>query len=159
MKRSDTLGASGSYVAQPEKDRAAEWHHEHIAELARSQAQQLIETAGSPDVAKHAIDIAAKEMSGKEPAAKQPAVTRPIESRSEPDAQTKLAHSLGYACYVDLFESSKPAGGFGERHWFVTAVKDGAWARWNDQDFEIEGRFISQQAAFNNAASPLREAK
>lgn len=38
----------------------AEWHeHEHTVPSVEIQAVQLLETAGSPELAKHAIDIAA----------------------------------------------------------------------------------------------------
>jgi len=38
----------------------AEWHeHEHTVPSVEIQAEQLLETAGSPELAKHAIDLAA----------------------------------------------------------------------------------------------------
>jgi hypothetical protein len=40
----------------------AEWHeHEHTVPSVQSQAEQLLETAGSPELAKHAIDVVANQ--------------------------------------------------------------------------------------------------
>ena len=40
----------------------AEWHeHEHTGGAVQSQAEQLLDTAGSPELAKHAIDVVANQ--------------------------------------------------------------------------------------------------
>ena len=40
---------------------AAEWHdHEHVADQVQLAAQQLVEQAGSPELAKHAIEVVEK---------------------------------------------------------------------------------------------------
>lgn len=42
--------------------KCAEWHeHEHTVPSVQSQAEQLLETAGSPELAKHAIDVVANQ--------------------------------------------------------------------------------------------------
>ncbi len=126
-------------------------NHEHIAELTHGQAQQLIESAGSADLAKHAIEIVDQ----------QAANARPSEVESPPEAQTKLARLLGYTSYLDLVESSKQAGTDGDRHWLVTAVADGSWALWNDSDLAVEQQFDSQQAALTavGASTSVRKPK
>jgi hypothetical protein len=124
-------------ASQPDPG-ATDWaHHEHVSETTHGQAQQLIESAGSAELAKHAIEIADHQWAG----------GRSSEERSAADAQSELARALGYASYLDLMESSKQAGTGRDRHWLVTAVADGRWALWNDVDFEIHQLFDSQQAA------------
>jgi len=40
----------------------AEWHeHEHTVPSVQLQAEQLLATAGSPELAKHAIDVVANQ--------------------------------------------------------------------------------------------------
>lgn len=40
----------------------AEWHeHEHTVPSVQIQAEQLLQTAGSPELAKHAIDVVANQ--------------------------------------------------------------------------------------------------
>ena len=112
-------------------------------ELTHGQAQQLIESAGSADLAKHAIEVVEQQAAG----------ARSSEVESPPELQTKLARALGYTSYLDLVESSKQAGAEGEQHWLVTAVSDGSWALWNDTEFEIKHYFDSQQAALAAAAA------
>jgi len=132
-----------------------EWqNHEHITDLTHGQAQQLIASAGSADLAKHAIDIAKQQSDPVEQAG-----PKPSEVESPPGAQAELARSLGYASYLDLFESSKPAGDAGQRHWLVTAEEGGRWALWNDVEFKVEGQFDSQQAALMAFAVTSRKPK
>lgn len=48
--------------AEENAGHSAEWHeHEHTVPSVQSQAEQLLETAGSPELAKHAIDVVANQ--------------------------------------------------------------------------------------------------
>ncbi|MDB5348222.1 MAG: hypothetical protein JWP89_6599 [Schlesneria sp.] len=48
--------------AEDGASQCAEWHeHEHTVPSVQSQAEQLLETAGSPELAKHAIDVVANQ--------------------------------------------------------------------------------------------------
>lgn len=129
-------------------------NHEHVTDLTHGQAQQLIESAGSADLAKHAIDVATQQSDPLDPGG-----PKSSEVESPPEAQTELARSLGYASYLDLFESSKPAGDAGQRHWLVTAEEGGRWALWNDVEFKVEGEFDSQRAALSAAGAASRKPK
>lgn len=127
-------------------------HHEHVADLTHAQAQQLIESTGSVELAKHAVDVVADEVAEK---AKEVLVeaAKSSEVESPPEAQSTLARSLGFSSYLDLFESSKPAGRVADRNWLVTAEASGNWAIWNDVDYQVAGRFKSQRAAMRAAGS------
>ena len=144
--------AASNVSPQSSESLTPDWlNHEHIAELTHGQAQQLIESAGSADLAKHAIEIVDQ----------QAADARSSEVESPPEAQTKLARLLGYTSYLDLVESSKQAGTDGDRHWLVTAIADGSWALWNDSDLAVEQQFDSQQAALAavGASTSIRKPK
>jgi hypothetical protein len=144
MASGQTIRPASDVTPQSSEPLTPDWlNHEHIAELTHGQAQQLIESAGSADLAKHAIEIVDQ----------QAADARSSEVESPPEAQTKLARRLGYTSYLDLVESSKQAGADGDRHWLVTAVAGGNWALWNDADLSVERQFESQQAALAAAGA------
>ena len=93
--------AASNVSAQSSESLTPDWlNHEHIAELTHGQVEQLIESAGSADLAKHAIEIVDQ----------QAADARSSEVESPPEAQTKLARLLGYTSYLDVSNPpSRPA--------------------------------------------------
>jgi hypothetical protein len=153
IQQPENLGSASQSSASA--GREDDWqNHEHKADLTHGQAKQLIESAGSADLAKHAIDVANQQSDPLDAVG-----PKSSEVESPPEAQTELARSLGYASYLDLFESSKPAGEVGQKHWLVTADEGGHWVMWNDVEFKVEGQFDSQQAALSAAGTALRKPK
>ena len=101
--------------------------HEHEASPAQIQAQKLLEQAGSPELAKHAVDAAA--------------------GGGEGSPQDQFARELGFASYLSLFEDSSLILADADRQWFVTAIRNGEWVLWNDSDLKVAGTYQSRAAA------------
>lgn len=106
-----------------------EWQeHEHVTPPLKSQAEQLVKSAGSSELAKHAVDSVK--------VAPPPA--------SDKDA---FARQSGFTSYLDLFEASKAAGETDGKNWFVTALPGSGWIAWNDTDLQANGPFDSPDEA------------
>jgi hypothetical protein len=109
-----------------------EWDaHEHVATPVQLQAQRLLEQAGSPELAKHAVDSAA----------------------SQGSPHDGFARQLGYASYLSLFEDSALCAAEPGKQWFATAIGNDAWILWNDADLAVVGTFASREGA-EAAVSP-----
>jgi len=87
------------------------------------EAKQLLESAGSPDLAQQATNSATGH----------PAAPRP-----QNDAFGKR---WGFASYLEMFEASQPLGESDEKHWLVTNVGPEQWTVWNDEDLEVVHTF------------------
>ena len=109
--------------------RAVEWPaHEHVATPVQIEAQKLLEQAGSPELAKHAIDSAAS-------------------GRSVGSPQDHFARQLGFASYLSLFEDSSLLFADDRAQWFASAIRNGEWVLWNDADLVVEGIYATKDAA------------
>ncbi len=114
---------------------ADSWHeHEHVASPLQIQAQRLLAEAGSPELAKHAVDLA-----GQAPPAGSP--------------QDQFARQLEFASYLSLFEDSSLCAADEGRQWFATAIRNGEWILWNDADLVIAGTYPTREAAERAAPS------
>jgi hypothetical protein len=124
---------------------APEWHEqEHTAEPTNAQAQHLINQAGSPEMAKQAIDtVAARAQQGSKADPRDPARS----SDSYEQRKSRLAEQLGYASYLELFEASTPVPTQDGKAWCVTSDHHGSWATWNDEELEARGRAATKQEA------------
>jgi hypothetical protein len=126
-KPTDFATAEKPKAASPS---ATEWeNHEHLTAPLQAHAEQLVKEAGSPELAKHAVDSAAA--SSNEPA---------------PDKDA-FARQSGFTSYLDLFEASTPAGTADGKNWFLTALPGGGWITWNDADLTANGPFDSPEDA------------
>jgi hypothetical protein len=103
--------------------------HEHVAPPILNQAQKLLDEAGSPDLAKHAVDAAAK--------------TQPLPV----SAHDQFARQLGFASYLSLFEASTPIMSAVGKQWLVTALRTDQWILWNDADLTVAGTYPTREAA------------
>ena len=96
----------------------------------KSQAQSLIDTAGSPEQAKQAVDEAAREQA------------------APPLTQEDFARRWGFASFLELFEASKSVGSAeGKKKWLLTALRGGKWLLWNDGDLSSAREFDSREEA------------
>ncbi len=110
--------------------------HEHIAPPLENQAQRLLDEAGSPELAKHAVDSVAKYQ--------PPATNAQALATSMHD---QFARQLGFVSYLSLFEASTPMGGTAGKQWFLTALRSDLWVVWNDTDLTTKGTHPTREAA------------
>ena len=102
--------------------------HKHVTPPMKAQAERLLPEAGTPELAKHAVDSLAEP---------QPAAAD----------KDEFARRLGFASYLDLFEASTRATSDGGRNWFITALRGGSWIAWNDADLIASDTFPSAAEA------------
>ena len=113
----------------------SEWNeHEHLAPALQMEAEKLISQAGSAEMAKRAIDAIAD--------------TWVEDPKTRHD---KFAREWGFASYLSMLQCSMSISAAREKNWCVTAVKDGRWIMWNDEDLvalenfrPLEGHVHSQ---------------
>jgi hypothetical protein len=125
---------------------AAAWQeHEHVAPPLQVQAQKLVDEAGSPELAKQAVDSAA---SGNPP----PAVL-----------DAAFGQMYGFDSAEDLFAASTPIGSADRQRWWVTQLGTSDWVAWNEADPRGNQVFESMEAAVQHIhrqgeGAPLGEA-
>lgn len=105
----------------------AEWRdHEHVAEHAQAEAQRLLESTGTPELAKHAIDVAGE--------------------RQEYTARDDFARRAGFASFQELLAASAPVTAANGQTWYATPVPNHKWIAWNEVDLR-DDQWDSQEAA------------
>jgi len=119
--------------SEPHSD--VKWkNHEQTADTGITQAQQLVQETGSPELAKQAIDAVAESSS----------------LEQETDQQTALAKSLGYRCYSDLLEASEKVRSNDGLQWHLTSLDGGTWAAWNDVQLHLDRHYNCRNEALAN---------
>jgi hypothetical protein len=92
-------------------------------------AQRLIHQAGSPSLAKKAVDQAA-------------------ERETIPDfRQDQFAHRWGFTSRQEMLAASRPVNGVQGQSWWATAVADQRWIAWSDDNLSADHTFPSAQEA------------
>lgn len=92
-------------------------------------AQKLIHQAGSPALAKQAVDRAA-------------------ERESVPDFRQDLfAQRWGFASRQELLAASRPASAADGQSWWTTALGEGRWIAWCNDNLAADETFPSETAA------------
>jgi hypothetical protein len=130
--RSPITGETGPQEAQSWSE------HEQTSQPTEVEAKKLLDRAGSPGLAKQAIDAAARNQA-------PPA-----------SAKDKFARELGFTSYLELFEASTPVRTAEGKNWLMTALPGGKWTVWNESDLRGEGEFDSMDQA--RARVPQRDA-
>ena len=96
------------------------------------QAQTLIHQAGSPELAKDAVDGAA-------------------ERETIPDFRENLfGQRFGFASRPELLAASTPLIAADGTPWWTTAIKNNRWIVWNQQDMSASKTFATLQEARNS---------
>ncbi len=112
----------------PEK--SADWtEHEHVSGPLQTHAQQLIDKAGSPGLARQAIESAQQH-----PPARA-------------SAQDEFARRWGFRSYLELFESSTLVHTAAGKNWRITAVPSGGWIAWNETDLQADRTYSTREEA------------
>ncbi|MHB0958552.1 MAG: hypothetical protein ACYC0X_16615 [Pirellulaceae bacterium] len=124
----DSQRAERPHSDQP-KDPEAWVAHEHVAPESQLHAERLLDTVGTPELAKLAIDQAQEK------------------DATTPRDDTELARRLGYVSLLDLFEASTPIGTADENKWCITRLASGNWVAWERLNRWVSSEFNSQEAA------------
>jgi hypothetical protein len=122
---------------------AERWsNHEHVTPAIQSEAQKLVDRAGTPELAKHAVDEAV-----------QTAASAELGS-----AHDQFARQWGFPSYLAMFEASDPIVSAGGKQWCVTALAEDRWILWNDDDLVAAGPYPTREAAEREALASERDA-
>jgi hypothetical protein len=93
------------------------------------QAQKLLHEAGSPKLAKHAVDSVAQR-------------------ETIPDfRQDMLAQRLGFKSRADMLAASTPVTAVDGAAWWATALGEHRWTVWSDDDMTTARSFDSLEDA------------
>jgi hypothetical protein len=107
---------------------AAGWpQHEHLSAQLELDALRLLADAGTPELAKFAIDT--------------------VDQQQHDQLRAQFAHSLGFETYSDLLAASGGVATSDDKLWFVTALGDGSWIGWNYVDIRADVSYGSREAA------------
>jgi hypothetical protein len=95
-----------------------------------AEAQKLLHDAGSPQLAKHAIDTAARR-------------------ETIPDfRQDTLAHKLGFKSREEMLSASKPITATDGTVWWAThSPRDSRWSLWSEETVDTANTFGSLEEA------------
>jgi len=115
--------------------------HEHITPAIQNEAQKLVDRAGTPELAKHAVDEAV-----------QSAAAAGLGS-----AHDQFARQWGFPSYLAMFEASDPILSAGGKQWCVTALAEDRWILWNDDDLVAAGPYPTREAAEREALASERD--
>lgn len=102
--------------------------HEQVTPQIELEAKKLVQAAGSPEMAKQAIDA----VNHADPIAKK---------------DDDLALALGFMSYRSLLEASTKGANIAGYQWFLTAIRHDEWVLWNDRDLEVVGVFEKKEDA------------
>jgi hypothetical protein len=71
--------------------------------------------------------------------------------RASPDG---FARQLGFASYLDLFETSTPISSADGKAWCLTRLLGDEWIVWNDRDLAIAARYATEDEALTQFRPP-----
>ena len=110
--------------------------HGHIAAIVNKEARHLIQLAGSPELAKRAIDVISES-----------------EERMRSAMNEELAKDLGYLSVSQMMKQTEVISLPNGSHVHLTTDSDGFWVAWSDKPYYDFQRFESRKQAL----SSLRE--
>lgn len=124
-------GAARDFATSPPAGEPTEWKdHEQITAPLKAQAERLVQEAGSPERAKHAVDAAAE--------------SRPVAAADKDE----FARRSGFTSYLSMFEESTKVGSWGDKNWFITPLAGGGgWIVWNDCELAASQIFATSDEA------------
>lgn len=103
------------------------WQHEHLSAQLELDALRLLADAGTPELAKFAIDS--------------------VDEQQQDQLRSEFARALGFASYSELLSESAGVDTNDDKLWFVTPLADGQWIGWNYVEFGTEAKQTSREAA------------
>lgn len=120
-------------IPEPDKTSADWQQHEHVSVPTQAQAQKLLDEAGSPEIAKHAVDEAAKERSE--------GPTREEERKKE------IVRESGFASWEMVKALSTILVASDGLTWWITPHRQTGWMLWNQHDAQAPKLFASLEEA------------
>lgn len=113
---------------RPERSAAEQWtHHEHVADPVVSEAQRLVNLAGSVELAKQSLNAATEPLSAAD--------------------QAELAVQLGYDSYESLLAASTVVVGADNSVWCITQDRNRQWVVWDASSNQSPRLFPSMEEA------------
>jgi hypothetical protein len=101
--------------------------HEHLSAQLELDALRLLADAGTPELAKFAIDS--------------------VEQQRHDQLRSEFAQTLGFASYSDLLAASTGVATNDDKLWFVTPLADGHWAAWNFVEVKADVKHATREGA------------
>ena len=95
-------------------------------------ALRLLADAGTPELAKFAIDS--------------------VEQQQHDQDRAEFAQAIGFASYRDLLAASVGVATADDKLWFVTPLGDGQWVAWNYVDIQVNLKHATREAAIAHVA-------
>jgi hypothetical protein len=65
----------------------------------------------------------------------------------------RFARQVGFASYLDLFETSRPIASADGKAWCLTRLAGDQWIVWNDRDLTIAAQYATQDEALSHFSS------
>lgn len=109
--------------------------HEHVAPPVQSQAQQLLSKAGSPELARLALDEAARELA------------------SGPSYIDGLAERWGFSSRHELLAASISIASSQGELWWLTPVGKQGWIAWTEREQRMSDILPTVERARQHVAS------
>jgi len=104
------------------------WHqHEHLSAQLELDAVRLLADAGTPELAKFAIDS--------------------VEQQQHDHMRTEFAQAAGFGTYADLVAASAGIDTDDDGQWYVTLLPNGQWLAWNFFDVRSDLKHTTREAA------------
>jgi hypothetical protein len=101
--------------------------HEHLSAQLELDALRLLADAGTPELAKFAIDS--------------------VDDQQHDQQRAEFAQTLGFASYSDLLAASAGIATNDDNLWFVTPLGDGQWIGWNYVEVRADVKHATREAA------------
>jgi hypothetical protein len=127
MDRASTDSRSSESCAGGEPLADSWQQHEHLSAQLELDALRLLADAGTPELAKFAIDS--------------------VEEQQHDQLRAEFAQALGFASYSDLLAASAGVATNDDKLWFVTPLGDGQWIGWNFIEIRADLKHATREAA------------
>jgi hypothetical protein len=131
MDRTHPDTCSSEAISRPESMTDSWEQHEHLSAQLELDALRLLADAGTPELAKFAIDS--------------------VEQQQHDHMRTEFAEALGFASYSDLLAASAGVATTDDKLWFVTPLADGQWVAWNFVEIKADAKHATREAAIAHA--------
>lgn len=128
--------ASDSAMGGGEPNAASWQEHEFLPAQLELDALRLLADAGTPELAKYAIDS--------------------VDEQQRDQFRAEVAQALGFRSYAELLAASAAVDTNDDRPWYVTLLADGQWVAWNCTDIRVDRKHSTREAALAHVENGAR---